>query len=58
MRVAFGDDFANLRKLVSKPENVEQTRAVLAEHFGTCKLEAVNESGELNYRAHGKVDFF
>ncbi|HWY42925.1 MAG TPA: hypothetical protein VNX66_05480 [Candidatus Sulfotelmatobacter sp.] len=49
---------ANLRKLVSQPQNVEQTRAVLAEHFGTFKLEPVSEDGESKYRAHGKVDFF
>ena len=36
-------EHANLRKFVSKPENVEQTSAVLAEHFGTFKLEPVNE---------------
>jgi hypothetical protein len=32
-------------------------RAVLAEHFGTFKLEAVNESGESKYCVQGKVDF-
>jgi hypothetical protein len=37
---------------------IEQTRAVLAEHFGTFKLETVNENGKLRYRAHGNVDFF
>jgi site-specific DNA recombinase len=52
------EHLANLRKLVSHPENVEQTRAVLAEHFGTFKLEPVNENGKSTYRAHGKVDFF
>ena len=52
------EHLANLRKLVSHPENVEQTRAVLAEHFGTFKLEPVNENGKPTYRAHGKVDFF
>jgi hypothetical protein len=46
---------ANLRKILSKPDNVEQTRAVLAEHFGAFISEPVNESGELKYRAHGKV---
>ncbi len=50
---------ANLRKLVSNPENVEQTRAALAEHFGTFKMEPVNdENGKLSYRDHGKIDFF
>lgn len=58
LRAIAMEHLAHLRKLVSKPENVEQTRAVLAEHFGTFKLEAVNEGGELKYRAHGKVDFF
>jgi chromosome segregation ATPase len=52
------EHLAKLRKLVSHPENVDQTRAVLAEHFGTFKLEPVNENGKLTYRAHGKVDFF
>jgi hypothetical protein len=36
-------EHANLRKLVSKAENVEQTRALLAEHFLTLKFEPVNE---------------
>jgi hypothetical protein len=58
LRVSAMAHLANLRKLVSKPENVEPTRAVLAEHFGTFKLEPVNESGELKYCAHWKVDFF
>ena len=51
LRAIAMEHLANLRKLVSKPENVEQTRAVLAEHFGTFRLEAVNEGGELKYRA-------
>ena len=47
---------ANLRKLVSNPENIEQTRAALAEHFGTFKVEPVNENGKLTYRC--QIDFF
>jgi hypothetical protein len=49
---------ASLRKLVAHPENVEQTRAALAEHFGTFKMEPVSENGEMAYRYHGKIDFF
>jgi hypothetical protein len=52
------EHLANLRRLVSNKENVEQTRAALAEHFGVFKLEPVSENGKLTYRAHGKVDFF
>ena len=47
---------ANLRKLVSNPENTEQTRAALAEHFGTFKVESVNENGKLSYSY--QIDFF
>ena len=57
LRAIAMEHLGNLRKLVSKPENVEHTRAVLAEHFRAFKLEPVNENGELKYRAHGKVDF-
>jgi len=59
LRVIAMERLANLRKLVSNPENVEQTRAALAEHFGTFKMEPVNdENGKLSYRDHGKIDFF
>jgi hypothetical protein len=58
LRAIAMEHLANLRRLVSHPENVDQTRAVLAEHFGTFKLEPVNENGKLTYRAHGNVDFF
>jgi hypothetical protein len=58
LRAIAMDRLGNLRKLVSNPENVEQTRAVLAEHFGTFKMEPVNENGKLSYRYHGKIDFF
>jgi hypothetical protein len=52
------EHLAKLRKLVSYQQSAEQTRAVLTEHFGTFKLEPVNEKGKLIYRAHGRVDFF
>jgi site-specific DNA recombinase len=58
LRAIAMEHLAKLRKLVSHPQSVEQTRAVLAEHFGTFKLEPVNEKGKLTYRAHGRVDFF
>ena len=58
LRAIAMERLANLRKLVSNPENVEQTRAALAEHFGTFKMEPVNENGKLSYRYHGKIDFF
>jgi hypothetical protein len=49
---------AALRELISHPESIDQARVVLAEHFGSFKLEAVEEKGEWSYRARGKVDFF
>ena len=54
LRAIAMERLSNLRKLVSHPENVEQTRAALAEHFGTFKME----SGKLSYRYHGKIEFF
>jgi hypothetical protein len=58
LRAIAMEHLANLRKLVYHPQSVEQTRAVLAEHFGSFKLEPVNEQGKLIYRAHARVDFF
>jgi hypothetical protein len=58
LRAIAMEHLAKLRKLVSHPESIEQTRAVLAEHFGTFKLEPVNEQGKSRYRAHGSIDFF
>jgi chromosome segregation ATPase len=58
LRAVAMEHLANLRKLVSHPANVEQTRAALAEHFGTFKMEPVRENGKLSYRYHGKIDFF
>jgi prephenate dehydratase len=39
LRAIAMEHLTKVRKLVSHPHNVEQTRAVLAEHFGTFKLE-------------------
>jgi site-specific DNA recombinase len=47
-----------IRELISHPESIDLTRAVLAEHFGTFTLEPTIQDGEPAYLAHGKVDFF
>ena len=58
LRAVAMEHLAKLRRLVSHPENVAQTRAALAEHFGTFKMEPVSENGKMTYRYHGKIDFF
>jgi hypothetical protein len=58
LRAIATEHLTKLRKLVSHPQSVEQTRAVLAEHFGTFKLEPVSENGRRRCQVHGKVDFF
>jgi hypothetical protein len=40
LRAIAMERLANLRTRVAHPENVEQTRAALAEYFGTFKMEA------------------
>jgi hypothetical protein len=47
-----------VRDLISHPESIDLARAVLAEHFGTLKLEPTIHEREPVYLAHGKVDFF
>ena len=44
---------ANLRKLVSHPQNVEETPAVLAEHFATLNWNRRARS-KMTYRANGR----
>ena len=58
LRAIATEHLTKLRKLVSHPQSVEQTRAALAEHFGTFKLEPVSENGRRRYQVHGKVDFW
>ena len=49
---------ASLRKLISSPESVHQSRALMAEQFGKLTLTPVNENGIVSYATRGKVDFF
>ena len=44
-----------LRRLLTKPENIDQARALLAEQVGKIML-IPNEKGE--YLAKGSIDFF
>ncbi len=48
----------NMRRLLAKPENVHEARAVLAERVGTFTLSPVSDSGEWSYSAKGSLDFF
>ena len=47
-----------MRRLLAKPENVNEARAVNAERLGTFTLYPGEEAGEWAYTAKGSVDFF
>ena len=49
---------ADLRRFVSKPTNVHQARALLAEQFGKFILLPSEDTGNWSYTAKGSVDLF
>ena len=47
-----------MRRLLAKPKNVHEARALLAERVGKFTLAPVSDSGDWSYTAKGSVDFF
>ena len=46
-----------MRRLLAKPKNVHEARALLAERVGKFTLLPVFDSAEWSYTAKGSVDF-
>lgn len=48
----------DLRKLLARPESVNEARALLSEQVGRISLWPVAEERQWHYEAKGSVDFF
>jgi hypothetical protein len=48
----------DLRRLLSKPANIHEARALLAEQFGKFTLLPFEDAGKWSYTANGSVDLF
>ena len=49
---------SDLRRLLAKPANIHEARALLAEQFGKITLEPTVLAGHEAYIAKGSIDFF